>query len=404
MKRVYISESNWLKVSVTLTVTLAAISISTAISAYVYKRKSNALNSKLRHLESSLKSSLQKCASERQGRIRAQQAMRTQLTQQPNSENMKLTYYPMAPIGTIRSCFSTRNGTPRQPLLVPLGRACLVFNTTRVPPASLEGLAEYSHCWVLYVFHLNTDLEKLWKHPSQSGFKAKVRVPRLKGGRMGVFATRSPHRPCPIGLTVAKVEAVQENMMLLSGVDLVDGTPVLDVKPYVPYCDSIEEAVVPNWLMEDNLLTVASVSFSEDFPSALENCWTISEKKSLYASPVEFQNLIKQVLSWDIRSLSQRNRPHDAHSKKDNDEVLGHASDVDEHQDETAFVSEKDQNSVSSKEVIYHLILEGLDISYKIDHNGNVIVENVSTSSILDSISNSCNYSTWKDKLQLFQL
>lgn len=67
-----------------------------------------------------------------------------------------------------------RNGTPRQPLLVPLARACLVFNTTRVPPASLEGLAEYSHCWIIYVFHLNTDLEKLWKHPSKSGFKAKV--------------------------------------------------------------------------------------------------------------------------------------------------------------------------------------------------------------------------------------
>lgn len=59
-------------------------------------------------------------------------------------------------------------------MLVPLARACLVFNTTRVPPASLEGLAEYSHCWVIYVFHLNTDLEKLWKHPSKSGFKAKV--------------------------------------------------------------------------------------------------------------------------------------------------------------------------------------------------------------------------------------
>lgn len=67
-----------------------------------------------------------------------------------------------------------RNGTPRQPLLVPLARACLVFNTTRVPPASLEGLEGYSHCWIIYVFHLNTDLEKLWKNPSHSKFKAKV--------------------------------------------------------------------------------------------------------------------------------------------------------------------------------------------------------------------------------------
>ena len=67
-----------------------------------------------------------------------------------------------------------RNGTPRQPLLVPLASACLVFDLARVPPASLEGLGEYSHCWIIYVFHLNTDLEKLWKHPSKSKFKAKV--------------------------------------------------------------------------------------------------------------------------------------------------------------------------------------------------------------------------------------
>ncbi|KAL1335318.1 hypothetical protein HN51_064238 [Arachis hypogaea] len=388
------------RLSITLTITFAAISFSTAISAYVLSRKCKGLKSKILELEASLKSSLDKCASERQGRIRAQQTLRKELSQ-PKSENLKLTYYPMAPIGTIRSCFSTRNGTPRQPLLVPLARACLVFNATRVPPASLEGLAEYSHCWVLYVFHLNTDLEKLWKHPSQSGFKAKVRVPRLKGGRMGVFATRSPHRPCPIGLTVAKVEAVQENMILLSGVDLVDGTPVLDIKPYLPYCDSVQKAVVPNWLMEDSLLSVSSVSFAEDFASALENCWTMAEKKSLYASPSEFQRLIKQVLSWDIRSLSQRNRPHDALSKSDNnDEMLVNTSDVDEHQDDRAFLHEKDQNSVDSKDIIYHLILEGLDVSYRIDHHGKVNVEKVSPSSFLDKISNSCNYLTWKDKLQ----
>lgn len=67
-----------------------------------------------------------------------------------------------------------RNGTPRQPLLVPLARACLIFNVARVPPASLEGLGEYSHCWIMYIFHLNTDIEKLWKNPTKSKFKAKV--------------------------------------------------------------------------------------------------------------------------------------------------------------------------------------------------------------------------------------
>lgn len=392
-----ISEARWLAVT---TITLTTLSAAISISAYIFNRKCNALKSKIHELELSLKSCSDNCDSERQGRIRAQQMLRKQLTQ-PKSENLNLTYYPMIPIGTIHSCFSTRNGTPRQPLLVPLARACLVFNTSRVPPASLEGLAEYSHCWIIYVFHLNTNLEKLWKHPSQSGFKAKVRVPRLKGGKIGVFGTRSPHRPCPIGLTVAKVEAVQGNMILLSGVDLVDGTPVLDVKPYLPYCDSIQEAAVPNWLMEDNLLSVASVSFSEEFTSSLESCWITAEKKSLYASPGEFQSLVMQVLSWDIRSLSQRNRPHDAIRKKEKGQLLCGTSDVDdEHLGETAIVHEREHNSLNSMEVVYHLILEGLDVSYRIDHDGNVIVEKVSTSAVLDNKLDSYNYLTWKDKLQ----
>ena len=67
-----------------------------------------------------------------------------------------------------------------------------------VPHASLEGLTEYSHCWILYVFHRNTDLHDLW-NDSDRGIKAKVHVPKLNGKRTGLFATRSPHRPNPIG-------------------------------------------------------------------------------------------------------------------------------------------------------------------------------------------------------------
>ncbi|PPD94755.1 hypothetical protein GOBAR_DD08215 [Gossypium barbadense] len=260
----------------------------------------------------------------------------------------------------------------------------------RVPPASLEGLEEYSHCWIIYVFHLNTDLEKLWKHPSKSKFKAKVRVPRLKGGRMGVFATRSPHRLCPIGLTVAKVEAVQGNMLLLSGVDLVDGTPVLDIKPYLPYCDSIEGAVVPNWVMLDSMLSVASVGFSNDFSSSLLDCWKSVEKKSLYSSPDELKSLVKQALSWDIRSVSQRNRPHNNLLKIGSGDASGNASDLDDSQDGEA-----------SGELIYHLILDGMDFSYKIDGNGNVMVKEVHISSAI-SFGNEkrCNFLMWKDKLK----
>ncbi|KAM0986062.1 hypothetical protein ACFX13_013533 [Malus domestica] len=386
-------ESKWLRA--TITFALVALSASTAFSLYLLKRKSRDLDSKIGELQKSLKASSDICGAERQGRIRAQQALREALTQ-PKLDSLELTSYPMAPIGVVQSCFSTRNGTPRQPLLVPLSRACLIFNSARVPPASLEGLGEYSHCWVIYVFHLNTNLEKLWKDPTTSRFKAKVRVPRLNGERRGVFATRSPHRPCPIGLTVAKVEAVHRSMLLLSGVDLVDGTPVLDVKPYLPYSDSIQGARVPKWLTGDSVLAVASVSFSEGFTSTLADCWEISGKNSLYASPDQFQNLIKQVLSWDIRSLSQRNRPHDSFTKSENGKQLNECSD--DYPGEEASSPGSEQPPQSPRDIIYHLTLEGLDVSYRLNCDGSVVVEKVTeASSVTNSSQKRCNYSTWKD-------
>ncbi|XP_057968881.1 uncharacterized protein LOC131158204 isoform X2 [Malania oleifera] len=365
----------------TVTLALAAISATTTISYCFLRSKWREMELKLRELELSLRASLEKCAAERQGRIRAQQALRKALIQ-PNSENLELTSYPMMPIGIIQSCFSNRNGTPRQPLLVPLSRACLVFDAAQVPPASLEGLEGYSHCWIIYVFHLNTDLEKLWKHPANSKFKAKVRVPRLKGGRMGVFATRSPHRPCPIGLTVAKVEAVQGRMVLLSGVDLVDGTPVLDIKPYLPYCDSIQGATVPKWVEVDDFLTVASVRFSEDFSPTLSDCW------------------VTAVLSWDIRSLSQRTLPHNSVKTAGNGEAADGNLNLDSHHEEEFPNRETDHGFHLSGDIIYHLVLEGMDISYRIDSNRNVIVEKVALSSETpNNIQDRRNYMIWKDKL-----
>ncbi|GAB2267466.1 hypothetical protein Dimus_002449 [Dionaea muscipula] len=368
-------------------ITCAAATIFSVVGAYLLRKKWRGMESKVRELEASLNSSLKKCAAERQGRIRAQQELRKSLLQQ-RYEDSEETCYPMTPIGIIHSCFSTRNGTPRQPLLVPLARACLVCDPARVPPASIDGLEGYSHCWIVYVFHLNTDLEKLWKEPSNSKLKAKVRVPRLKGGKMGVFATRSPHRPCPIGLTVAKVEAVQGNMVLLSGVDLVDGTPVLDIKPYLPYCDSIEGATVPEWVMEDNLLAVNSVSFSKGISSTLADCWESLEPYTLYSSPDEIHRLIKQVLSWDIRSPSQRNRPRSSVTS-----TKGHTTD-------NASSDEQPQPAAPWIDVVYHLVLEGLDISYKINENANVVIDSVAlVSGAGENNRRPCNYSRWKDKL-----
>lgn len=371
---------------------IAATAAAIILSCLFYRRKCARLAARVRELEASLAVTAEKAAAERRGRVRAQQSLRALSQLEPGSDEARPTKaaasasYPLAPIGTVESCFSTRNGTPRQPLVVTLARATLVLDPARVPAAALEGLASYSHCWILYVFHLNTDLDKLWKDPARSKLKAKVRVPRLKGGKMGFLATRSPHRPNPIGLSVAKVEAVNGHTLLLSGVDLVDGTPVLDIKPYLPYSDSVKGAAVPSWLEVDGALAVESVHFSEHFISALSTCWMHVQQMSLYASADEFQDLIKQALSWDIRSISQRNRPHQVSVEADANGHRGEDTDDDHHHRDTGRCG-----------VVYHLHLEGIDVSYRIDQGSNIFVEDAAL--LPDAVQKRHGYLAWTDKL-----
>ncbi|GJM98772.1 hypothetical protein PR202_ga15809 [Eleusine coracana subsp. coracana] len=374
----------------------AAVLAATAavvLSSLLYRRKCGRLAARVRELEASLAAATEKAAAERRGRVRAQQSLRKALGEREPvpDEGMPAkapapapASYPMATIGTVQSCFSTRNGTPRQPLVVPLARATVALDPARVPVGALEGLASYSHCWILYVFHLNTDLDKMWKDPARSKLKAKVRVPRLKGGKMGVLATRSPHRPNPIGLSVAKVEAVGGHSILLSGVDLVDGTPVVDIKPYLPYSDSVNGATVPDWLEVDGALAVESIHCTEHFIAALHNCWMHTQKQSLYASADEFQDVIKEVLSWDIRSLSQRMRPHQVTLETEENTQCGEG--------------DEDHKDGVSSTVVYHLHLEGIDVSYMIDQDSNIVVEDAT---LLSGVANQNRHGclTWRDKL-----
>lgn len=83
---------------------------------------------------------------------------------------------------------------------------------------------------------------------TKKGFKGKIKPPRLGGHSMGVLATRTPHRPNPIGLSLCRIERVDRNVIVLSGADLVAGTPVLDVKPYVPFCEAIVDSFAPPWV------------------------------------------------------------------------------------------------------------------------------------------------------------
>ncbi|KAM9313887.1 tRNA (adenine(37)-N6)-methyltransferase [Pholidichthys leucotaenia] len=134
------------------------------------------------------------------------------------------------PIGYISSCFSVKNGTPRQPTICGPSRAQLkiqqsVFNN---PEHALVGLEQYSHVWIIFLFHKNGHLS----------YKAKVKPPRLNGQRVGVYSTRSPHRPNALGLTLAKLEKIEGDTIHLSDIDMIAGTPVLDIKPFIPDYDS----------------------------------------------------------------------------------------------------------------------------------------------------------------------
>lgn len=140
-------------------------------------------------------------------------------------------------IGIVRSCFKEKFGIPRQPGLAPL--ACAEIEL--LPPYddinAFEGLEGCSHLWIQFVFHANKREE----------WKPKVKPPRLGGNKtLGVFATRSPTRPAPIGLSVVRFEGLIEKegklLVQISGIDLLEGTPVLDIKPYVPYVDCVPEA------------------------------------------------------------------------------------------------------------------------------------------------------------------
>lgn len=121
----------------------------------------------------------------------------------------------MRSLGVISSCYGEKHGTPRQGSVAPSARAHLILHND-IPADALSGLEEYSHAWLIFVFHANHN----------KTFHAQIRAPRLNGGKTGVLSTRSPHRVNPIGMSVAKVERVADRRVVLSGVDLIDGTPV----------------------------------------------------------------------------------------------------------------------------------------------------------------------------------
>ena len=117
--------------------------------------------------------------------------------------------------------------------------------TNELESSCLDGLDGFGYVWVIFVFH--KDLEG----GGYNNKKSKIAPPKLEGDKMGVFATRSPHRFNPIGLSIAKIDKVDKRTIHMSGIDLVHGTPIMDIKPY-HYLDALPESEqkYPNWLLE----------------------------------------------------------------------------------------------------------------------------------------------------------
>jgi tRNA (adenine37-N6)-methyltransferase len=142
----------------------------------------------------------------------------------------------LEPIGWIRSPYRRRFGTPQQAAAVDSdAEATVELDAERIPPEALADLAGFERIWILS-----------WLHRGDS-WAASVMPPRGPRVRRGVFATRSPDRPSPIGLSAVKLVRIDGRNLLVRGIDLLDGTPVIDVKPYVPYADAFPESKA-GWL------------------------------------------------------------------------------------------------------------------------------------------------------------
>lgn len=197
------------------------------------------------------------------------------------------------PIGIIKTPFHEKFGVPRQPLLIPEAKGEIHFAVPYANVQCLKGIEQFSHLWLLFVFN----------QTAQQGFKPQVRPPRLGGNeKLGVFATRSNFRPNPIGLSVVLFEDIliknNRPILIVSGVDLINETPILDIKPYLPYCDAVEKASAG--FAQHKPKNKLHVYFS---PQAIEQ---LAEDKTLIA-------LITKLIQQDPRPAYKQNQLQKQH-------------------------------------------------------------------------------------------
>lgn len=186
------------------------------------------------------------------------------------------------PIGWLSSCFHEKFAVPRQPGLCPSAWGKLHFAPAYRGRDFLRGIEGFSHVWLIFSFH----------ETREQGWSPTVRPPRLGGNeRVGVFASRSTFRPNGLGLSLCRLEGIEENaetgpQLLLGGVDLIDGTPVFDIKPYLPYAESIADA---------------SGAYAASAPVPKEVTFSPAALVDLSALPERAQRVVVEALSLDPR-------------------------------------------------------------------------------------------------------
>lgn len=176
----------------------------------------------------------------------------------------------MHPIGTFRSPFTTKFGIPRQSGVIEDIEGEVVFEKPYDNPDAIRGIEGFDYLWLIWEFSANKE---------QSSHNLTVRPPRLGGNeRIGVFASRSPFRPNNLGLSCVRLNEVRDGKLVVLGADLMDGTPILDVKPYVAFTDAHPDA--RSGFVDTNEWKPLEV----EFPKELQQVYTPDEVKTIVAA------------------------------------------------------------------------------------------------------------------------
>ncbi len=204
----------------------------------------------------------------------------------------------MEPVAYIRSPFADKFGVPRQGNLAPHVISEIVFEPAYRNPDFVRGIAAFSHLWLIWGFHCNEG----------AGWHPTVRPPRLGGNtRVGVFATRSPFRPNGLGLSVVKLVSVEDGPILrVSGADMVDGTPIYDIKPYIPYADSIPEATggfteTPRTMLQVQLECRVPTSAPADWEIAMQEVLAQDPRPAYQQDPERVYHIILKPYEVSFR-------------------------------------------------------------------------------------------------------